>query len=191
MKIVAFEGSDYSGKTTTSKLLAKESPNMIYNSGSIFSGEELELMKALGNINELQREALYTSTFFLDKHRMIDDNRIILQDRYWMSVVAYGRFLNGVNSIHHKVDLSRWMIKPDAVIYLSCTLDEKIRRSNIRGVKSVLDKYLLQDPSKIKLLESEIEHTLTPFNNVLRIDTTFKSENEVVNIVKNYLVKIL
>lgn len=188
MKIVAFEGSDYSGKTTTAKILADRWHGMTYNMGNIFAREEENNLKF---DNEIQREAYYTANFMLDKNRMTKNDRIILQDRYWMSVVAYGRFLNGVNSIHHNVDMSNWMIKPDIVVYLSCSIPEKIRRSEIRGVRSVLDNYLLSNPSRIKDLEFEIAKTIMPFSKVLKVDTTNKSKDEVANIVENYLEEFL
>ena len=51
MKLISFEGSDYSGKTTTAKLLAgklsKNNSKIIYNSGSIYSGEELAMYKEI------------------------------------------------------------------------------------------------------------------------------------------------
>jgi len=194
MKLISFEGSDYSGKTTTAKLLAgklsKNNSKIIYNSGSIYSGEELAMYKEISlYIDDSQREAFYTSAFFLDKKRLDkSDNRIILQDRYWMSVVAYGRFLNKEKSLHQHVDLSKWMIKPDAIIYLQCSAEEKIRRSNLRNSKSVLDRYLLKNPEEINKLEYEIKRTLKSFDKIFSLDTTGISISDVTEKVENYLL---
>ena len=194
MKLISFEGSDYSGKTTTAKLLAeklsKNNSKIVYNSGSIYSGEELAMYKEISlYIDDSQREAFYTSAFFLDKKRLDkSDDRIILQDRYWMSVVAYGRFLNKEKSLHQHVDLSKWMIKPDAIIYLQCSAEEKIRRSNLRNSKSVLDRYLLKNPEEINKLEYEIKRTLKSFDKIFSLDTTGISISDVTEKVENYLL---
>jgi len=172
MKLISFEGSDYSGKTTISKLIAektsKENQNVVYNSGKLYLDDEDEFMREISkHCNELQREAIYTIMFFLDKKYIRDsDQRIILQDRYWMSVVAYGRFLNGEKSLHDGIDLSEWMIKPDAVIYLQCSLEEKVHRSKVRNRRSVLDKLFLTQPELVNKLELEIISSLKKFEKV-------------------------
>lgn len=54
MKLISFEGSDYSGKTTTAKLLAekldKYCPKVRYNSGTIYEGEELNYIGVVSPI---------------------------------------------------------------------------------------------------------------------------------------------
>ena len=105
-----------------------------------------------------------------------------------MSVVAYGRFLNKEKSLHQHVDLSKWMIKPDAIIYLQCSAEEKIRRSNLRNSKSVLDRYLLKNPEEINKLEYEIKRTLKSFDKIFSLDTTGISISDVTEKVENYLL---
>ena len=193
MKLISFEGSDYSGKTTISKLIAektsKENQNVVYNSGKLYLDDEDEFMREISkHCNELQREAIYTIMFFLDKKYIRDsDQRIILQDRYWMSVVAYGRFLNGEKSLHDGIDLSEWMIKPDAVIYLQCSLEEKVHRSKVRDRRSVLDKLFLTQPELVNKLELEIISSLKKFEKVLSIDTTNIPISIVADRVEEYL----
>ena len=104
-----------------------------------------------------------------------------------MSVVAYGRFLNGEKSLHDGIDLSEWMIKPDAVIYLQCSLEEKVHRSKVRNRRSVLDKLFLTQPELVNKLELEIISSLKKFEKVLSIDTTNIPISIVADRVEEYL----
>lgn len=184
IKIISFEGADYVGKTTTAKYLAdflrSDHPEIVYNNGTIHQSEELTRLGALASQSDnLTRERIYSAMFATDKqHDVVADPRIILQDRYWMSVVAYGRFLNGHASMHHNADHSASFVQPDAVVYLTCTFDERIRRSSLRLRQSVLDKFFLSDPTAMRRLEQEIEVSLQGLS-VITIDTTTLSIPDV------------
>jgi thymidylate kinase len=189
MRLIAFEGSDYSGKTSTAKrvveILGEKNKRVIYNTGSIYGLDSPEFYgEANPFISELQRESLYISSFLMDKKfARGNDDRVIFQDRYWMSVVAYGRFLNNSSSLHRCVDVSKYMWMPDLVVYLSCSLGAKIERSNLRGIRSVIDKYVLNGCKELDDLECEIDKVVSLCPDVVRIDTTDKSVDEVACLV--------
>jgi thymidylate kinase len=189
VKLIVFEGCDYTGKTTTARAITgrlSHNWKVTYNTGSIYGLDSPDFYREISpHISELQREALYISSFLMDKKSVsLEDYRVIFQDRYWMSVVAYGKFLNNSKSLHNCVDVSKWMIVPDLVFYLSCSLEEKIRRSKLRGVKSVIDKYVLTGNKKLDCLEREVDSVLCCCPDVVRIDTTLKSVEEVTDIVE-------
>jgi thymidylate kinase len=192
IKLISFEGADFVGKTTTAKyvadLLRPQYPEAIYNLGNIYQSPELARLESLAvNSDNLDRERIYTKMFSLDRdHDIAADPRVLLQDRYWMSVVAYGRFLNGEKSIHHISDLSSSFVQPDMVIHLKCSYEEKIRRSMLRSKPSKLDKLFLNDPALMRQLEQEIENSLRGLP-VITIDTTEIVLPDVANYVMQEL----
>ncbi len=179
MKIVTFEGADYSGKSTTVLAMAKKYgkiKDFAFNEGAVYPTSLMARLFAISTqCNELEREFIYATLFEMDKLEQVhhpEDKRVVFQDRYWPSTVAYGRFLNKDKSIHQIQDFRPTFIPPSAVIYLSCSLDEKRRRSEIRGRKSILDRFLLEHPQELDRLETEIERSLEGLPNIIRIDTT-------------------
>jgi thymidylate kinase len=195
VKIITLEGSDYSGKSTTFMNLAKKYSkrnDVGFNEGPIYpNGLTARLLTIANQSDELEREFLYTMSFAFDAIESIrtysDDNRLIFQDRYWPSVIAYGRFLNREKSIHNTGDFRPLFIQPSATIYFSCSLDEKMKRSEKRGRKSVLDRFLLGDNKEFIRLEEEIEISLYGLPNVFKIDTTNRSVQQVSSEIIKYL----
>lgn len=196
--IVTIEGADYSGKTDTlshlSKVYAKDK-NLVFNEGPIYpTGLTARLLSIANQANDQDREFLYSTIFALDaneaKMNHISDERVFFQDRYWPSVIAYGNFLNKEKTLHSHTDYRPLFISPKATILLSCSYKEKIRRSEIRGRKSILDNFLLTNPNELKRLESEIEKSLEGLPNIHRIDTTNMTIEEVGTEIMDYSKKI-
>ena len=194
VKIITFEGVDYSGKTTTLLYLAKQfskKEKLAFNEGPIYPNSLTARLLTIANqANELEREFLYTMVFALDTTESLcsysQDERVFFQDRYWPSVIAYGRFLNGINSIHNHQDFRSLFISPVATIHFSCSYEEKNKRSIQRGRKSVLDRFLLDNHGEFERLEEEIKKSLEGLPNIFRIDTTEKSVQEVAFEIENY-----
>lgn len=196
MKIVTFEGSDYSGKSTTVLEMAKrfrKNKDFAFNEGAIYPTSLMARLFAIASqCNEAEREFIYTTLFEMDKLEQAkhpEDKRLVFQDRYWPSTIAYGRFLNKDKSIHNVQDFRGTFIQPSAVIYLSCTIEEKRKRSTVRGRKSILDGFLLDNPQELSRLEFEIERSLEGLPNIIRIDTTGISVNDVIDKVMDSLPK--
>jgi thymidylate kinase len=194
-KIIALEGLDYSGKTHTLANLPEcltERRGIFVNSGPVYKTDLTHrLISLAAETDDLERERVYTLIMALDKISDLVNSstveEIYLQDRYWPSVVAYGRFLNGCNSIHCDQDLSNLFIKPVATVVLSCSREEMTRRSARRGRKSVLDETLLSNPQEVDKLEAEMEFVLKNLSNVYRIDTTNLSVEEVGDKLERFL----
>lgn len=140
VKIITFEGSDYSGKTATLNHLAKEfgkDNGYCFNEGAVYPTDLSARLSSISNqCDSTERELLYTMGYVLDNIQSAtnhpQDERVFFQDRYWPSVVAYGRFLNGNDSIHNRQDFKPLFLIPASTILFSCSYQEKINRSNIR-----------------------------------------------------------
>ncbi len=198
VKIVAFEGSDYSGKTTMIAHFAKRfaGRKMAFNRGPIYP---TQLTGKLGELaehsTEAEKEILYTTIFGVDTIESVlhhsGDERTIFQDRYWQSVISYGRFLNGENSVHNHRDYRGLFIVPDATVVLACSIDEKLKRSASRGKDSAIDKILLKNPEEFDRLEHEIERSLEGLPHVLRFDTSHRSVEEVASQIEQQVAFLL
>ena len=116
-----------------------------------------------------------------------DDERVIFQDRYWPSVIAYGRFLNGEQSIHTHQNFKPFFLAPRVVVHLSCSYEEKIGRSKKRLSNSPFDSSLLENPHKIIQLEREICGSLEGIEDIYNLDTTGMTIPEVARNVLDYL----
>ena len=71
------------------------------NSGPLYKNRLTDLLgKLSSSVSEREREAIYALTMLTDKSfsQNEGDSCLVLQDRYWQSVVAYGRFLNNGTS---------------------------------------------------------------------------------------------
>tara|TARA_Y100000034_G_scaffold127166_1_gene179569 strand:- start:370 stop:972 length:603 start_codon:yes stop_codon:yes gene_type:complete len=192
VNIVTLEGIDYSGKTTTFLNLAKRKKTCHFNEGVVYpTGLTARLLAISNQSTNVEREFLYTMMMMMDKKeanvRDTDDEKLVIQDRYWPSVVCYGRFLNGKNSMHYDEDHSSLFIQPKATVLLSCSNNDIQRRSEKRGRMSTIDKILLSSPDKIKKLRMEIERSVENLPNVLRIDTTEKPTEVIGEEIINYI----
>jgi thymidylate kinase len=192
VKIITFEGADYVGKTTASKYLAERfaGKNSRLNTGVVYPTDaSLKICNCANGADDITKELLYTTAFILDKpiSEHDDTQEIIIQDRYWPSTVAYGRFLNMENSLHNKFDLRGLFIEPVAVVYLVCSPEEKIKRSTLRKRKSFLDEHFIRDRDLSSKLEAEIIRVISGLPNVISIDTTRQTVEETVLTIEKYL----
>jgi thymidylate kinase len=195
VKIITFEGVDYSGKTTTIEYMAQnllKGHQITFNTGPVYpKGLTARLLVDANNTTDQEREFLYTMVFALDTLECatahISDDRTVIQDRYWPSVISYGRFLNKEKSMHLGRDFRPFFILPATTIYLNCSHEAKIERSKQRERKSQLDQFLLDHQEEFERLEAETERSLVGLPNVLRIDTTHKPVQQVASEVVEYL----
>lgn len=195
INVVTLEGLDYSGKTTTLIDLAeknRKNGKLYFNEGVIYpTGLTARLFSICNQSTDIEKEFLYTTIMMMDKIeakiRHSDDRRVLIQDRYWPSVVSYGRFLNGKSSMHRYQDYSSLFLQPQATILLSCSNDEILKRSERRCRKSVVDNLLLSNPKEVERLKSEIERSVKDLPHILRINTTDKP---IENVGKEIMVHL-
>ncbi len=194
--IISFEGSDYSGKTSTLEYLSKTlsgNEKVVFNEGPVYPTSLTARLMILANqSDEIEREFLYTSMYLLDSsetRKHSPDERVVFQDRFWPSVVAYGRFLNCEKSIHSYQDFKPLFTPIDLIVRFSCSHDEKIKRSEIRKRNSVFDHRLLKNPLELKRLEGEIDKSLEGTLHIYSIDTTSMTIPEVAENILRYIKK--
>ncbi|MFH1174992.1 MAG: hypothetical protein V1725_07710 [archaeon] len=187
-RIISLEGHDYAGKSSTTTLLYQhllENGQQVRHNTGVIHKQALALPPPA---DDLQRETQYTLAYLIDRYQ--DDARprdeLFIQDRFWMSTVAYGRFLNKEQSIHYTVDLRRHFIQPLLVVRLSCGIEEAIQRSTARNAYSAFDKLILNNPEQFERLEREITWSLEG-QRVLAVDTTKLALADVVTTIEQEL----
>jgi len=198
VEIVTIEGLDYSGKTTVHTHLAKTNKanmGIVFNEGVVYpTSLTARLLSIANQSTDIEREFLYTSMMTMDRYmadtRGAKDKRIFIQDRYWPSVVAYGRFLNNESSIHRHQNYSNLFIEPVATILLSCSDEELAKRSGMRNRKSVIDTVLLSNPKEIERLRSEIMRSVYGLPNIFYIDTTKRTIDSIGDEITSNLAGI-
>lgn len=195
IKVIAFEGIDCSGKTTTLRHLSDklgEESKFCFDDGVVFPGELSNMISLLSSsCNSIEKEILYTMGYVFDGTKSVTNSpeggMVHFRDRYWPSVVAYGRFLNEKESIHNHIDFRPLFILPISIILLSCSYDEVIRRIEMRTNKSRIDNILLKEPSQFRRLEDEINRSIERLPNVIKIDTTGITVEDVAHKIITYL----
>jgi thymidylate kinase len=197
VRIIAFEGIDYSGKTTTVNQLASEFSGELgycFNNGLIFPNDLSSQLSSIARTsNSEEGEFLYTFAHILDSVSNLsnlENEKTFFRDRYWPSVIAYGRFLNKESSFNLAHDLRPLLLPPTTTILLDCSYDELLKRSESRRKRSQIDKMILKDSEEYERLENEIRLSVEGLPNLLRVDTTRKTPEEVSLAVKNHLYDV-
>lgn len=115
--------------------------------------------------------------------RLKAEGKTVLLDRYWMTTVAYRR-ANGVPADRaHFGDI----IEPDVVVYLEVSPEVRQQRMMLRKL-SVGDK---RDLSVMPAVLQEYEQLLLGVKNLIRIDTSLLTQDQVASLVLRELAPIL
>lgn len=174
--IVVIEGVDGTGKSTVCRLLATR-----LNAGYYATPpEEYRNMRTLVD-KEASAEAHYR--FFLQGVCLASNELRDLQqrgmrvvvDRYWMTTVAYHRAM-GIDATLKDFGV---ILLPDFTVYLEVTPQVQQERLQRRGLTSG-DLRTLQIQNRVR---EEYALLLEGCSNVLRIDTTKPTPEEVVDLI--------
>jgi len=177
--LIVCEGLDCSGKTTAiNKLLNHNNEKYVYSKG-------------IGSdtfIGRISRKFHCTLMFFIEliyfTFTKIKPNlkkgKIILQDRYDVSITSYVPLTNKwYNKFVIKI-FKKFVIKPSAIVYFHLPLKERIKRLKNKGAKYEL--ILANNPNLITLREKEYLKWYEEFNGFkIKIDT---KKNDILKTTK-------
>lgn len=174
--IIALEGVDGSGKTTTCGFLVQAI-------GAVYQAtpppEYMKLRRDIdSNASDWERYRFYLAgvqAASLELVRLQAEGKTVVLDRYWMTTVAYRR-ANGIPAIReHFGDI----IEPDILVYLDVNPEVQLQRMVHRGL-SVGDR---RDASVMSAVRREYELLVVDVKGLVRIDTSFLSPHEVAEEV--------
>ena len=178
-KLIVCEGLDCTGKTTTiKKVLEPQNEQFIYSKG-------------IGSdtfIGKVSRRFPSTFLFFMELiyhlatkiKPSLKKGKIILQDRYNISITSYVPLTNKwYNQFIIKI-FTRFILKPDAIVYFYLPIEEHIKRLKQKGAKHEL--ILANNPSLIIQRKKEYSNWYHRFQgpkikiNTLKKDITQTAE---------------
>ncbi|ADG13525.1 thymidylate kinase [Methanocaldococcus infernus ME] len=174
---IVFEGIDGSGKTTLSKMLAKELSG--YWTCEPTDGEIGRLIRSYlssGNIDNISLSLLFAADrveHCKEIEKVLNSGRDVICDRYLYSSIAYQSSL-GVEE-NFLWEINKYAIKPDLVFLLVVDVDEAMKR--VKGKDIFENKNFLE-----KVQEKYLE--LAKRFNFIVIDTTNISIEEAYNKVR-------
>lgn len=184
--LIVCEGLDCSGKTTTiNELLRQDSKKKFIYSKGIGSDTI---------IGKISRKFPSTLMFFVELIYMtfkkikpnLKKGKIILQDRYDLSITSYVPLTNKwYNKLFIKI-FKVFIIKPDALVYFHLPLRERIKRLKDKGAKYEL--MLANNPNLILLREKEYLMKYDKFNGLkIKIDTKKNNIEQTAKIFNKFI----
>jgi len=186
-KLIVCEGLDCSGKTTAIEEIINYNPEYIYSKGiganSFFGRTARRFPSTFIFISEL----IYnTYTHIIPNIR---GNKIVLQDRYSVSVTS---FVPNTNRWYNQllINTAKLLIpKPDAIVYFHLPLEERIKRLRQKGKKYEL--ILAENPHIITLREREYEKWYNRFDGPkIRINTQENNIKQTARILEEFVESI-
>ncbi len=193
-KIVVFEGLDLAGKSTLVDLLnSKLNNNGItsrINKGALAYKNVLGTKKE-EQMSRYEKDLYYTFLLTQDKHTPLsDDTDVILQDRYYPSVMFYGLLYSASNSLANRLPLSSF-VQPELFFYLKCSFEEGKIRLLKRELNSFDDFDLLNSSEehdrRSMVFDKVMEKVQREYGNVLSIRVDNKTPETLVEEMLEYI----
>ena len=177
---IVIEGMDGAGKTAVSRRLAEKLSTFYYRTPP----EEFSVMRKWidRKVATETRYIFYLTALVLaskDIGRLLKSGSVVC-DRYVLSTIAYHLAL-GLPLEYLEVLDTIDLLKPTITFYLHCEEKERLRRIGQRGA-SAMD---LEHARIVDKVRHEFEKA-----DILRIDTTHKDVDEVVNEILQHISRI-
>lgn len=189
-KLFIFEGLDLAGKSTLINLLNdKLNDNGItskINKGALTCKNVLGT-KREEQMSRYEKDLYYTFLLAQDKHIPLNNNtNVIIQDRYYPSVMFYGLLYSSSNSLVNRLPLSTF-VQPELFFYLKCSFEERKNRLLKRKKNSFDDFDLLKSDKeynrKVIVFDKIMEKIQIEYNNVISIEVDNKQPEVLVEEV--------
>ena len=191
MKIISFEGFEYSGKSTQIKLLQNYfKKNKIKSSFTREPGGNKQLEKIRKIILQSDFDNLSLILFFFASRfsllSSLKNNNLVVFDRFFDSTYAYQKFtskdklliLNLINQIDKKYI-------PNVTFYFKINEKTLIERKKMRGQKNYFDKKYVSHFSRIQKNYDEIGKMKVGKRKFITIDASKPKEIIHKEIVEN------
>ncbi|MDP2908577.1 MAG: hypothetical protein Q8N77_02105 [Nanoarchaeota archaeon] len=186
--LIACEGLDCSGKTTAIKEILKGNDKRFVYSKGIGSSRWIgKISRRVPSTIMFLTELAYITLTETRPH--LNRGRIVLQDRHDISITSY---VPSARRLHNRllIRLFKPLIKtPDAIVYFSLPLSERIRRLREKGAKYEL--MLADNPSLIIAREKEYMGWYKNFSEPkLKIDTDKNDIKQTARMLREFITRL-
>ena len=171
---IVIEGMDGVGKTTITKLLARDLNAITYK---IPSSELNGIRDTIDNSNKYARFFYYLSSTYHASQNIksaIKVGKSVVCDRYYPTTLS--AYDDEVISLINSEPIIDKLYKPDFCFLLTVSEEERIKRLNKRGYLSNDDIESIDNPSSREAQMSKYYQM-----DMIRIDTTGKTEKSIVD----------
>ena len=183
-RLIVFEGLDCSGKTSTIEEIIRTNSNYVYNKGvgsNTFLGRNaLRFPCTFSFFSEL----IYNMLFRVKP--LLEAGKTVLQDRYDISISSYLPLADKWYNQAFIKFFERFLIKPDAVVYLYLPLEERVKRLERKGGK--YEKMLLRNPELVEQRERRYANWYDGFDGPkIKINTLENDLEETARIARGFI----
>ena len=168
----AFEGVDAAGKTTPAKLLAEHlSGEYYHNPPEVLRGMRTRMDSSPPTIRYLYY--LLGNFVASEEIKVLLESRPVVADWYIYSTVAFHSA-----ALDRNLDVPEGLLLPDKIIHVTAsleTIEARLRERQDTGKYSAIDF--------LRRVIPHYERLFAPQQNVIRIDTTYKSPEETARAI--------
>lgn len=190
---VLFEGLDFTGKTTIAQRLAEklsnESPLSAQYKKGFFHRDNLEETETLAaKLDPRYKEMYFKSLYALDKVSQNLPPELVIQDRYFPSILFYGMVVNGSSSTNYS-EMQNNFILPRHVLLFECSYDAKKERAKGREKFWRLERMVLESEDSHRRMQQVYRDIIQEIGvGFTLIDTSDKSESDTLDKCYDTLV---
>ncbi len=183
-RLIVCEGLDCSGKTTAIEKILDNNQNYAYSKGIGADSRLGRIARRFPSTLMFLSELLYNT--YTNTIPNLRKGKIVLQDRYDISVSSFiPDTSRGYNQL--LIQSVRALIpEPDAIVYFSLPLEDRIKRLEEKGKKYEL--MLAENPGLITLREREYEKWYEQFKGQkIMINTKEKNIEETARTLEKFV----
>jgi thymidylate kinase len=160
---IVIEGLDGVGKSTITKVLAKEiDAVMLATPGDKFNSMRSEL-ELIYKDNHQARQLFYMSTVVSISEQvrdLISKGKNVIVDRYWLSTQVYHQW-KSENHHFELPDVEKSVLRPDITLYLQLPLEQRKNRLLSRNGNTAEDNLTIIDTTDTELNNLYLRYSST------------------------------
>tara|TARA_B100000809_G_C15013904_1_gene485968 strand:+ start:243 stop:842 length:600 start_codon:yes stop_codon:yes gene_type:complete len=160
---IVIEGLDGVGKSTITKVLAKEiDAVMLATPGDKFNSMRSEL-ELIYKDNHQARQLFYMSTVVSISEQvrdLISKGKNVIVDRYWLSTQVYHQW-KSENHHFELLDVEKSVLRPDITLYLQLPLEQRKKRLLSRNGNTAEDNHTIIDTTDTELNNLYLRYSST------------------------------
>lgn len=182
---IVFEGFDWVGKTTLSKLIAKEcdleyhkSPEGVFSSARTFFDNP--------SISFTERLSFYTAVALQNSiisEKSVNNSASIVLDRYYYSAIAY-HYKEYLSLSKNTKKVYEYLYQPDIVFYIEVKFSEIIHRLKTSNREILAD-------DRMFINEKKFEEITQIYKSILPRDTIYIDNNYDIEYAKDKVIEHL